>query len=434
MPSCYLGETIASGVTPPTWHLDECFWDSRTGQSPLMQLCRSCRECLAAIKAPLTAFTRVGANPSDTRFGEIDYAGHPEWNPAQDFYTILTELHQRIGTDMLGVYVDPLTCKRWRYHPSASATAVRQAYMEKIYVTWPVLGTPVFKLNFALQEDWFAIMEAMRDALEAYAALQKKSDPWTLTVAGPFVANADISWPSLSSPSGTYLKGGLVPLPAPGQPYYTTVSGGRVYWGVDLSGGKQRYENIDFGIGKESGNGYSIAQFGFAVGIGAADNDPSLWSGNVRLPTGSGYVDGDHPPPSDYVQVGWFKQKTRTVRISLNLSTIPTPLRSALVGKTFAWTAQLRDRSTVNPFPLPYTATPASGTFVVTSTGTSPAYVDVVFDITDDSSVTGPPFVGGSYHDDGVWMKEAGTPYITLTPNVYNFCLTACNTYVNATP
>jgi hypothetical protein len=109
-------------------------------------------------------------------------------------------------------------------------------------------------------------------------------------------------------------------------------------------------------------------------------------------------------------------------------------LRSALVGKTFAWTAQLRDRSTVNPFPLPYTATPASGTFVVTSTGTSPAYVDVVFDITDDSSVTGPPFVGGSYHDDGVWMKEAGTPYITLTPNVYNFCLTACNTYVNATP
>ena len=117
--SCYGGETVSIGITLPSWHDVESFYDSQDGQSPLMQLCRACREIYLSIAAPSLSFTRVGPNPADVAWAAVPYASTPAWNPLRDHETILTEINTRLIliTQPNANFVNSSTCVRWRFSP-----------------------------------------------------------------------------------------------------------------------------------------------------------------------------------------------------------------------------------------------------------------------------------------------------------------------------
>ena len=175
--ACYAGTTVDIEIELPAWHEIESFWDSVTGKSPLMQLCRACRTLYAEVSAPALNFSHVGTNPGDTQWGSTNYEANPTWNAPGDHQTILTQINDRLmQISQPGmVYVNQSTCIQWGFTNNAALAAARKTYSDTLVS--PVFPNPRL-LYFERQEDWKAIMLAQRTFMDSLSGLKKTSAAW----------------------------------------------------------------------------------------------------------------------------------------------------------------------------------------------------------------------------------------------------------------
>lgn len=401
--ACYIGETETSADTVSFTAALETPWDSRSGQSPLCELCRMVNDRLTALHQSAFSFTRIGAAPTDTALGDVDYAGTPTWNPAGDFRTILAECHTKISAMLnpegftFGGMVNT-SGYRWRYN---NAATVKSTYD----------GAMAGKLT-TLQEDWKPIIEAMRAALESLSGAEVESQAWT-PVTVSFALTALIGGDPTSPRDVAFASNGIDPATVYTSGAYdiATVTGGDNDWPVTLSGTGSitPVHGQDFEVGFDIYDGGSIP---------GAPGVPSGATTEV-------IVDGP-----DGASLGWYKQpseETRTYRIKAD--TVVTAARTAMVGKTCDWDIDVSGHTPT----FPIDATPAGGTltFANSTETTSGKTFSVDLAVPDSAIPTGahPRDWHNGYGIGAGDGPQACYVGIALSNHEYNFCVDANGAY-----
>lgn len=422
--TCYASTTETTGDTVGSWHDLESFYDSLTGKSPLMHLCRMCHDRSEAVHAAELVYSRVGANPSDTAFGALDYDANPTWNPLRDIHVILSQIHSRIA-QLAGQSLDTDTCIKWYYIPTATVSTLYSAY-----------NSAISGSSLPNKEDWLIYINAMKTFLEGLSGLSIQSVAWTSTTGSVNLdfdvregaVTADVGGINTAgSGSGAGISGTC---PAIG---IGTTNG---YWIVNYNT-DQEFGDITWNASASGAE--ASGRLDLAVGI--QDFDGSLNSGSSRgevaripYPLCSTITEDEYF--ATYCGTGWFQITKSKRRFYLIKSTTGGMPSSALTGKTFNWTATLKEYdgsgASATDSDIPHTFVGAgSGSFVVGSGGSIPAYIDVEVELDGDIIDAGAdPFSGGYYEEDLIWIAKAGILVLEITPGEYNYCKTGCNTYV----
>lgn len=405
--ACYIGETETSADTVVFTAALETPWDSQSGQSPLCELCRMVNDRLTALHQATFSFTRIGASPTDTALGDVDYEGNPGWNPSGDFRTILAQCHSRISAMLNPQVVFPASFGgmvnssgyRWRYN---NAATVKSTYD----------GAMAGKLT-TLQEDWEPIILAMRAALESLSGAEVQSQAWT-PVTVEFALTPLISGDPSSPRDVVYRSNGIDPATVftSGSYDIADVTSPDNDWPVTLAGtaSVSVLHAQDFEVGFDIYDGGSIP--------GA----PGVPSGN----TIQVIVDGP-----DGVSMGWYKapaEETRTYRVKANTSV--TAARVAMVGKTCDWDIEVSGHTPT----FPITATPSGGTLTFSSTTetTQGKTFNVDLEVPDSAITTGAharDWHNGWGQTSSPEGPKACNVGIVLSNHEYSFCVDANGVY-----
>jgi len=407
-----------------SWHDLESLYDSLTGKSPLMHLCRMCHDRSEALKMADLSFSKVGINPADTAFAALDYDANPTWNPLRDINVILSQIHSRIA-QLAGISLDSTTCIKWYFIPTATVSALYSAY-----------NSAISGSSLSNKEDWLIYINAMKTFLEGLSGLDIESVAWSAatatiqptTSAREGVVTADVGGINISG-SGT---GAGISGTCPAIGIGTTNGYWMVHYNSDQEFGDIVWNASASGVGNPS-------KLDLSVGI--QDFDGSLNSGSVRgeeariaYPLCSTITEEEYF--AAYCGTGWFQVTKSKRRFTLAFGSTGGPTAAVLTGKTFNWTAILKEYDGSGPSAtdsdIPHTFVGAgSGSFTVGSGGSFPDYIDVEVQLDGDIIDAGAdPFVDGFYEDDHVWIAKGGILVLEITPDLYDYCKTGCNTYV----
>lgn len=174
--SCYAGSLDPSGLTLEAWHADESFYDSLTGKSPLMQLCRIANLARVELSLSNYSFHRIGTDTSDTSFAVVDYELNPSWNPLDDYKILLGQINS-VLLDLFNYQLGP-DCYYRRYVAGSLITDYSSA----------VSGS-----SLDYKEDWQIFINAIRDLLEGMALVNIQTKEWS-TVLLYYGVSSEISW------------------------------------------------------------------------------------------------------------------------------------------------------------------------------------------------------------------------------------------------
>jgi len=422
--TCYASEIETTGDTVGGWHDLESWYDSLTGKSPLMHLCRMCHDRSEAVYASEISFQRVGANPSDTAFSSVDYDSNPTWNPLRDINVILSQIHSRIA-QLAGQSLDTDTCIKWYYIPTATVSTLYSAY-----------NSAISGSSLPNKEDWLIYINAMKTFLEGLSGLDIESVAWA--------AGTGTIQPSTSAREGSVTSdvGGIN---TAGSGTVATVSGScppigftdNAYWTVTYNT-DQEFGDVTWNA-SSSGAGM-IGTLDLSVGIQGFDgslNSGALRGETMRVPFPECSTLTEDDLFATYCGTGWFQVTKSKRRFTLAYSATGGVPVASLTGKTFNWAATLKEYDgTYGPYTvdsdIPHAFVGSgSGSFVVGSGGSFPAYIDVEVELDGDIIDAGAdPFSGGFYEDGDIWIAKAGILILEITPDEYNYCKTGCNTYV----
>lgn len=415
--TCYASTTDTTGDTVGGWHDLESLYDSLTGKSPLMHLCRMCHDRSEAVHAAELVYSKVGANPSDTAFGALDYDANPTWNPLRDINVILSQIHSRIA-QLAGQSLDSETCIKWYYIPTATVSALYSAY-----------NSAVSGSSLSNKEDWLIYINAMKTFLEGLSGLDIESVAWYST-SGSVASNTNTREGAVTADTGGINLSGFG--------VTSTIACGTLnsYWQVQYNT-DQEFGDVAWNA-SASGAGLT-SKLDLSVGI--QDWDGAYNTGSIRADSTTVHpsVCATITEPdffADYCQTGWFQVTRSKRRFNLSIGTTGGMPISALTGKTFNWTATLKEydgtSASVVDSDIPHTFIGASsGSFTVGVGGSIPGYIDVEVQLDGDIIDAGAdPFSGGFYEDDLIWIAKAGILVLEITPDEYNYCKTGCNTYV----
>lgn len=153
--SCTFAPEVSTLVLEE-WHDFISPWDSLTGRSPLMQVCRMINAARASLYLDPYSFHRVGTDCLDTDLAIIDYELNPTWNPVYDFAQILSQAVSQYNALTNGVYYLGTGCKKRRYFDSF----------------------PSITGNVQLVEDWQPIIQTIRSGLELMEGGNIYTEPW----------------------------------------------------------------------------------------------------------------------------------------------------------------------------------------------------------------------------------------------------------------
>lgn len=421
--TCYASTTETTGDTVGAWHDLESFYDSLSGKSPLMHLCRMCHDRSEALHAPELSFFRVGPNPADTALGSVDYDANPTWNPLRDINVILSQIHSRIA-QLATQCLDTDTCIKWYYIPTSTVSTLYAAY-----------NSAISGSSLSNKEDWLIYINAMKTFLEGLSGLDIQSVSWT-SATGTVKSTTNAREGTVTEDTGG--------INTAGSGTVATVSGScppgigaNAYWTVTYNT-DQEFGDITWGKTASSSGLTSILD----LSVGIQDWDGSLNSGSLRgetmrvsFPNCSTMTEDDLF--AAYCQTGWFQVTKSKRRFNLTYSTVGSMPVAELEGKTFNWEVKLKAYDgTSGPYTvdsdIPHAFVgSATGSFTVGTGGSFPSYIDVEVELDGAILDAGAdPFSGGYYEDDGIWIAKAGVLVIEITPSAYNYCKTGCNTYV----
>lgn len=159
MPCTFPNEPI--DVTPEEWHALESYFDSATGKSPLVQLCRITSEVYQEFEKPAIDFHRMGTVHDDTILAQTDYEANPDWNPYYDFATILTECKTYISQMVYNGFAEPFKF--------IQGDDCHRRYVADRATIYPLfLTTAAYDVELA--EDWQPIIEILRECLDLVLA------------------------------------------------------------------------------------------------------------------------------------------------------------------------------------------------------------------------------------------------------------------------
>lgn len=394
--ACYAGSTDPSSLTLETWHEDQSFYDSLSGRSPLMQLCRMINLARTEISLSAYSFHRIGTDTSDTKFATVDYELNPTWNPLQDYQSILDQcITQTIALTTYQVATD---CYNRRYVSGSLLTTYYAA---------------VSGCFTSRKEDWQVYINALRDVLEGFEVGNVQTEAWSthiVTFTWQFEVSGDPDKvnPDYVEGSGEYAKYDPDAL-IPGAPGYF-----QMRFGATGRDEYNLYANRSTScFADHTTPGALAAYYVRASTIYSGPGAPDYY-----LTESSGAVDYcDHGHAS-----GWFTRDTAKVAYRLFAINQPSGFDLSLLdGHEIAWS--LEPRYSAETPNISWSASATSGTHVAVISGamnTADLEIDVTMtdanisnnwpvsknvgfrlNITDGGSLTVCRDACGNYHIDG---------------------------------
>lgn len=390
--TCYAGSIDPSSLTLETWHSDESFYDSITGRSPLMQLCRMIN--LARAKLSLTdySFHRIGTDTTDTSFAVIDYETHPTWNPLYDIKMILLDCQ----TACVGLF---------------SYQTATDCYNRK-YVSGTILSsyyTAVSGKSFDKKEDWQVIINALRVLLEDLETADIQTQAWTshtVTFSWQFAVSGD---------------------PTKVNPDYIEGSGEYgMYDPAALIAGSPGYFQMRFGS-----TGHDEYNLFASRSVSCFPNHSTPGALSAFYVRGSGVFEGPGAPDYYYTESsggvdycdhgnnsGWFTRDTAKVAYRLLAISAPSGFDLSLIeGHEISWS--LEPRYSLETPNISWSASATSGTFTAVISGAmNTADLEIDVSMTDANISNNWPI-----------SKSVGFRLHIVAGRTVNVCRDACGNY-----
>ena len=270
--SCLDPQEIEVTIDLEEWHTFETWYESRTGQSSLVQICRMVNYILPIFDRPAISFHRIGTTTTDTVLAGVDYDGNPTWNPLYDFRTILDRCIDAVYEILAIDEVSEDCIIRYPTDRTSVLTAFNLA---------------VAGLNVELKEDWQQYIEAIRTALETVSASN-------ITIPGMPTTTLSIVSFSDHARESTYTYG----MHESSSVYTVHISQDEwtFDWGLPDEGQKNPYSAIDSSCGSTTISGVTTNSGWVGAHFISGDNGGGGNSNSVLVGT----------EPDRYMNTRWF--------------------------------------------------------------------------------------------------------------------------------
>lgn len=404
--SCLEEQEVTVVIELPEWHEFETWYESRTGQSSFMQLCRVINYLLGIYDRDLITFYRVGSNPGDTDFAAVNYEANATWNPLYDIQSILTECKQAV-TDILNAEDPSSDCTIRMVTDRSSIIAIYNA--------------AVAGLNLALKEDWLPLLTAMRNALEG------------ISISTQTILAMDEAYLSISS-SGSVTADNILKIRV-GQNDPTCLTeidgpGATIRWQVDYGGALEKnpysaradscgleVEDTDFAMTTGKGVGAFFRKAGNDQTAGDGSYSWTNWSPSDLVAEGTPFCEslvGGDDGASPISAAGWVEQYELTTAFYVSRAAFSDNALEATDGLLVEWHIEKSNAD------IGCTFTPSSGSFNW-GIGEEIKRIEVVTTLTD-ADLT-----------DSEWPGTPATclPVFVLDTETHTVCVNACGDYVN---
>lgn len=369
--ACFAGDTVAHGVTLETWHDIESFYDSQSGQSPIVQLCRVTNLFHAYFDLPLISWTAIDTDTTDISWAAVDYSTTRD--PMSDLVDLLNEVKHKLLAISSATFIECEDChwKRFNDHNT-------------IYIS--LLGITITDNR----EDWLQVILDLRSVLEAMEASLIERDAWP-TYNIVFSTGLTPSPGANLSGSGTknYLYLDLIE-------YGLTASDAThfVRFGADVGVQAQQYpgeavcgDNIHFTTGPLA---VYYDRGGQALWAGVGERYYTLFRENLEIGEdpnfcdcdqyygSSGWVTNVSPP-----QVGWFHRTNISKRYTFSEPVWPIGFDVSLLnGIEMPWEIQANYSAELPN--ISWSASETSGSRILVSGGVfNDTPIDIDFEMTN---------------------------------------------------